>query len=98
MPRQHQQFNPQNEVLLKEELAKAYRAQRAYEEFIAPFVSARKEAIWDAFDSTDPSDTMRLAELRRMSIIVSALDEDIKSFMTTGQMAKMQLEGEKDAS
>jgi len=76
---------------LVDEKYKGARAEAAYKEFIKPFIEANQKSIYDAFMNSDPEDTERLSELRRMTIVVSLLDGAIKSYIDTGRMAVLSL-------
>lgn len=76
----------------EEELAKGHRAERAYQEFVAPFIKEKKQIFYEAFNSTEPDDTNRLSQIRRMVMTLDTLDQEMKAYMTTGQMARIQLE------
>jgi hypothetical protein len=91
-PTQHK--TPEELDQLTREQQRGDRARRAYEEFIQPFIEQKMKVFFEAFHTCEPDDVKRLSEIRRMSMAVQALDDEIKSFITTGQMAKIQLEEE----
>jgi hypothetical protein len=76
---------------LKGEVGKAHRAERAYSEFIKPFIEAKHKIYWAAFKSSDPENKERLAEIRRMTMAIDALDQEIQEFITTGKLAEIAL-------
>ena len=87
---------PLDEDQLKYEVSRAHRAERAYEDFIKPFIKSKQEVFYEAFMSTEPDDFERLAEIRRMTMAIDALDHEIKEFIITGKMAAIQLAGNED--
>jgi len=84
--------SPDETHQLTQEQMRGDRAKRAYDEFIRPFVEEKMKVFFEAFGTCEPDDVKRLSEIRRMSMAVQALDDEIKSFITTGQMARIQLE------
>ena len=84
--------SPEEIDQLTSEQRRGDRAKRAYDEFIRPFIEEKMQVFFEAFHTCEPDDVKRLSEIRRMSMAVQALDDEIKSFITTGQMARIQLE------
>lgn len=84
--------SPEELAQLTKEQARGERARRAYDEFIHPFVEEKMRVFFEAFQACEPDNIRRLSEIRRMSMAIQALDDEIKSFITTGKMAEMQLE------
>lgn len=78
-------------TLLHEEVSRAGRASRAYDEFVKPFFDETKRQLLETFDSVSPLETEALADIRRTSMILNELHDSIKSIITTGQMAKITL-------
>lgn len=85
-------MQPDKQAKLEDELAKARKAERAYDDFVKPFVDARLKLIFDEFSNAEQLDTERLAALHRMSITVRAFEAEIQAFITTGKMAAFELQ------
>jgi hypothetical protein len=78
--------------LLEDEVKLGSQARIAYEKFFLPFIKEKRQVFFEAFNSCEPDDIMRLAEIRRMSIVVDAFDKEMQSHLVTSEMAKKQLE------
>lgn len=76
---------------LKLEQLQGSRAEHAYEEFIKPFVDQKLELLFQAFNDLPLTAQEDLMEVKRMLYAVNALDDEIKSIITTGKMASKLL-------
>lgn len=89
-------MQPEQRNQLSDERAQGNRAERAYSEFIKPFIEAMNKQLYDAFNSVSPIDTASLADIRRTQMVVNELEANIKEFITTGNMASLMLNQEKN--
>ena len=76
---------------LKDEQLLGSRAEHAYEEFIKPFVENKRQVLFQAFRDLPLTAEIELMEVKRMMYAVNALDDEIKSVITTGRMASKTL-------
>lgn len=76
---------------LKDEQLRGSRAEHAYEEFIKPFVEQKLQLLFQAFNELPLTAKDDLMEVKRMLYAVNALDDEIKSLITTGKMASKLL-------
>jgi len=77
---------------LEDEVKLGADARIAYEKFFLPFIEEKRQVFFEAFNNCEPDDAKRLSEIRRMSLVVDAFDKEMQSYLTTGEMAKTQLE------
>lgn len=78
------------------EQAKGLSAERAYNEFIKPFVEEKRQVLFEAFQTISISESEDLMEVKRMLATVNALELDIISKIETGRLATHALEKYKD--
>ena len=67
------------------------RAQRAYDEFIKPFIEDKRRILFEAFQAIRISDTDDLMEVKRMLSAIDALDIEIRTVIDTGKLASESL-------
>ena len=80
----------QTEQLSLEQL-EGGKAQKAYDDFIGPFIEDKKQTLFQAFCDLPLSDTENLMEVKRMMFAVETLDTEIKTVIQTGEMASHTL-------
>ncbi len=85
------QLNDEQLEQLSNEINRGELARKYYETFVEPFVTEKRNLIFQAFMEASPSDAESLSELRRMISIVNIFDHEIKTYMETGQMAQMSI-------
>jgi len=66
-------------------------ANNAYESFIGPFMTAKREDLFNVFQQISIEDTDLLQETKRQLLVLNSLDQEIKTIIETGKMASQQL-------
>ena len=66
-------------------------AKQSYDGFVKGFLKNKIDTLVAEFLSTEPDDKERLAEIRRMTLAIEALENDFLSEIQTGEMAARQL-------
>lgn len=89
-------MNQSEKDTLAAEDASGRRAQKAYNEFIKPFIEAKEKLLYEAFKDADPEHSELLCNIARASLAIRALDAEINSHILTGQMASISLAQEED--
>ena len=80
----------QKEQLFNEQI-KGNNAQKAYNDFIKPFVEAKRKQLFEVFASLGLTESENLMEVKRMLYAIDTLDAEIRSMINTGQMASQTL-------
>ena len=82
-----------NEQQLKDEVAKAERAQRAYDSYLKDFFAEQDKLVYDSFLASDSVETLQLVQytLKALQELKTSVSQDIY----TGKLAQQQLNLEK---
>ncbi len=75
----------------QEELLLGQKAKSAYDQFIEPFLKAKREDLFNAFQNVPIMQKDDLVEIKRMLMTLDALEIDVKNIIDTGIMATEQL-------
>jgi len=67
------------------------KAATAYENFIGPFMDAKRMDLFDAFQTISINEPEMLQETKRQLLVLNTLDQEIKTIIETGKMASQQL-------
>jgi hypothetical protein len=70
------------------------KAQRAYDEFIGPFIQEKKLVLFTSFCNLPLTDTDRLMEVKRMMFAIETLESEINNVIETGKLASITLNEE----
>lgn len=81
---------------LQAEQIKGAKAERIYETYVVPFIKAKKEILFKAFNDLPISATEDLAEVKRMNQTIDAFAQEFLTFIETGKMADVILSREMD--
>lgn len=76
---------------LRQEQIVGARAERAYEEFIKHFINERRKELFNAFQVESVTNPDNLMEIKRMTMALSALEQEILTIIQTGQLASTSL-------
>lgn len=84
--------NPHSEALdkLDDEIRLGGKAQRAYDEYILPFIVAKRQALFLNFCDAKNSDITTMQEAKRMNSVLDSLENQIMTDIDTGKMAIVQ--------
>lgn len=80
----------QREQLSLEQL-RGGKAQRAYDDFIGPFIQEKKLVLFNSFCELPLSETDRLMEVKRMMFAIETLESEINTVIETGKLASITL-------
>lgn len=81
---------------LQNEVVYGKKAKDAYENFIKGFVEGKLEDLKTEFLNCSVTDTDRIMEIKRLSLALISLENNVISVIDTGAMAEKQLENEND--
>ena len=84
----------QNDDKLRDEVALAGRARKAYELFIKGFIEQKREDLFEVFCDLQNTDTEGLIEVKRMLSAINALEMDVRNVLDTGKLAQTMLNEE----
>ena len=82
--------------LLELEVATGQKYKQAWEETVEPFVKSKQAELFAAFLETNTSDSKTLLTLKLQCNALESLGDEFKSFINTGELARKQLEKEKN--
>lgn len=74
-----------------QEITIGNQAKNAYEHFFKPFIDRKRDLIHRAFEELSPTDIDSLVELKRHSLALALLEDEMLSYIQTGKMAELQL-------
>lgn len=77
---------------LQAEVAKGDEYQRVFDSYIGPFIEAKKQVLFEAFQSVPVGSVEALKDIKLQLTAINSLEAHFKEFMTTGGLAKIQLE------
>lgn len=67
------------------------KAQRAYDEFIGPFIQEKKLVLFSSFCDLPLTAEHELMEVKRMMFAIETLEREINNVIETGKMASITL-------
>lgn len=74
------------------EVAKGDEYKRVFDSYIGPFIEAKRQVLFDAFQEVPVGQVDVLKDIKLQLTAINALEAHFQEFMTTGELAKMQLE------
>lgn len=77
---------------LQAEQSKGEEYQRVFDSYIKPFIEAKRQVLFDAFQEVPVGQVDVLKDIKLQLTAINALEAHFNEFMTTGELAKMQLE------
>ena len=77
--------------LIQEETVKGRAASDAYEKFIKSFLANKKQLLTEHFFAAAVDNVDMLQEIKRQSLVLDALEQEIKTIIETGKLANIQL-------
>lgn len=80
---------------LEQERAKGEDYQRVFESYIKPFIQATEKVLFDKFTDTSVTNVDALKDIKFQMTAIRALEAHFGEYMTTGQLASIQLESNK---
>jgi len=84
---------PDNDQIdqLEREQTNGNKASKAYENWVQPFIKAKKELLFQAFNDLPITATADLSEVKRMMQTLDAFENEMKQFIDTGKMAGLAI-------
>ena len=79
---------------LESEVAKGDDYQRVFNSYVGPFIEAKKEVLFAAFQEVPVSNVEQLKDIKLQLTAINSLEAHFREFMNTGKLAKVQLEKE----
>ncbi len=79
-------------VKLKHEQALGEEYGRILEVYIAPFIDEKRRVLFEAFQDTSVLDIDALKSIKLQLTAINALEAHFVEYVTTGKLAKQQLE------
>lgn len=76
---------------LEAERDKGSRAQRAYEDFFAPFLAQKEAVIIEAFRTCEMRDEIGLMNIKMQFTAIDALNTELLAYIDTGKLASTTL-------
>jgi len=80
---------------LEQERAKGEQYKRAYDNLVKPFIEAKNKELFEAFTIIPTNETDKLMMIKHQSNALRSLDDEFKSYITTGELASKSLNEEK---
>ena len=77
---------------LEAEKAKGEEYQRIFDSYIKPFIEAKKEVLFEAFQQVPVQEVDMLKDIKLQLTAVNSLEAHFMEFVNTGKLAKHQLE------
>ena len=79
---------------LESEVAKGDEYQRVFQSYVGPFIEAKRQLLFEAFQEVPVSNIDQLKDIKLQLTAINSLEAHFKEFMNTGKLAKKQLEKE----
>ena len=76
---------------LEEEQRLGNRAQKAYVDFIEPFIAGKRIALCQNFFDAKIDQLEEMLEAKRLNMILDSMENEVLSVINTGKMASQQL-------
>lgn len=76
---------------LNDEVTRGRQAERVFIDFVEPFLKAKRELLFQAFNDLPITATEDLAEVKRMGQTINAFEQEFKNFIDTGKMAAVAI-------
>lgn len=79
---------------LESEVAKGDEYQRVFQSYVGPFIEAKRQLLFEAFQEVPVSNVEQLKDIKLQLTAINSLEAHFQEFMNTGKLAKKQLEKE----
>ena len=79
---------------LESEIAKGDEYQRVFQSYVGPFIEAKRQLLFEAFQEVPVSNVDQLKDIKLQLTAINSLEAHFQEFMNTGKLAKKQLEKE----
>ena len=79
---------------LESEVAKGDEYQRVFQSYVGPFIEAKRQLLFGAFQEVPVSNVDQLKDIKLQLTAINSLEAHFQEFMNTGKLAKKQLEKE----
>lgn len=79
---------------LESEVAKGDEYQRVFQSYVGPFIEAKRQLLFEAFQEVPVSNIDQLKDIKLQLTAINSLEAHFQEFMNTGKLAKKQLEKE----
>lgn len=79
---------------LESEVAKGDEYQRVFQSYVGPFIEAKRQLLFEAFQEVPVSNVDQLKDIKLQLTAINSLEAHFQEFMNTGKLAKKQLEKE----
>ena len=79
---------------LESEVAKGDEYQRVFQSYVGPFIEAKRQLLFEAFQEVSVSNVDQLKDIKLQLTAINSLEAHFQEFMNTGKLAKKQLEKE----
>ena len=79
---------------LESEVAKGDEYQRVFQLYVCPFIEAKRQLLFEAFQEVSVSNVEQLKDIKLQLTAINSLEAHFQEFMNTGKLAKKQLEKE----
>lgn len=74
------------------EQAKGEEYGRIFNEYMLPFIEAKRKVLFDAFQRVSVSDVDSLKDIKLQLTAINSLEAHFQEFINTGKLAKIELE------
>ena len=79
---------------LESEVAKGDEYQRVFQSYVGPFIEAKRQLLFEAFQEVPVSNVDQLKDIKLQLTAINSLEAHFQEFINTGKPAKKQLEKE----
>ena len=79
---------------LESEVAKGDEYQRVFQSYVGPFIEAKRQLLFEAFQEVPVSNVDQLKDIKLQLTAINSLEAHFQEFMNTCKLAKKQLEKE----
>lgn len=79
---------------LQSEVAKGDEYKRVFDSYIGPFIEAKKQVLFEAFQTIPVGNVEALKDVKLQLTAINSLQAHFEEFMNTGKLARKQLEKE----
>ena len=79
---------------LESEVAKGDEYQRVFQSYVGPFIEAKRQLLFEAFQEVPVSNVDQLKDIKLQLTAINSLEAHFQEFINTGKLAKKQLEKE----
>ena len=77
---------------LEAEVAKGDEYQRVFQSYVGPFIEAKRQLLFEAFQEVPVSNVDQLKDIKLQLTAINSLQAHFQEFMNTGKLARTQLE------